>query len=434
MNWFPALISKDTYIQIQQVLGNEPYSNHQPWLHTVFMKLFMHIGKTGFGTNQAGAAVVAFVSLVLSSAMIICVLKHYYDRLHAGIWWAAAIIYLLDPLHCVYSVTIWKDTLFAYALLTFCFLLLAMDNQIVKIGKPRHYMWLLYVVVSFSLCFLRTNGLYAWLFTVPFLIWHYRRQVKPWVISTMVCFALIVSYKYFILPQFQVTEPDTVEALSVPLQQIAYTVQNGGDFSEYDTSVINAIVDMEEMGRNYDPHISDPIKNLIRDKGHQEFITQNKVIFFRMYISVGVKNIGDYTVAFLNQSKGYWYQKMSNYLYFQEGVHRFATEIGIRRSPLLSVKISTLFDKLMDKYCDVWHRLWSLALNTYVVWILFVYSLLRKKNSCCFLPVIGVFLTLVIATPVNDEFRYAYGIYLALPLLIMNVFSMEATTTSSGGC
>lgn len=419
LNWFPALLSKDTYVQIQQALGIEPYSNHHPWLHTMIIKFFMGIGKLIFGSNQAGVAVVAFASLLISSLLLAAILRYYYGNVPSPVWLLAALIFVAEPIHCVYSVTIWKDVLFAYALLAFCFLLMVMDGQIEQQGRLKPYMWLLYVAVSFIFCFSRTNGLYAWLFTLPFLLWHYRKALKPWIISTLACLLLIAGYKGFLLPHFQVTEPDMVEALSVPLQQIAFTVKNGGDFSGYDTSVISNIVAMDSMGEYYNPHISDPVKNLIRQYGNQDYITQNKLEFIKMYVSVGVKNPLDYIVAFLYQSRGYWHQKMSNYIYFSEGVHRFAAELNIYRTPLFPPSVSALADKLMDKYCDIWHTLWSLALSTYVVWILFVYALSRKRAGFYFLPIIGVFITLVIATPVNDEFRYAYGIYLALPLLLM---------------
>ncbi len=420
MNWFPALLSKDTYVQIRQALGLDPYSNHHPWLHTMLIKLFMSIGRLIFGGNTAGVALTAVMSLLVSVLLVCMILKYYQDKVPVKLWWVMAVIFVLEPIHCIYSVTIWKDVLFAYSMLAFCFLLMVMDEECKRYKKVKRFLWPLYIIVSFFFCFSRTNGLYAWIFTLPFLLWHYRKSLKPWLISTIICFILIGGYKGLALPYFQVTEPDTVEALSVPLQQIAFTIRNDGVFSENDMRVINDMVDMEAMGEHYNAHISDPVKNLIRNTGHQEYITQNMSDFIRMYISVGLKNPADYIVAFLNQSRGYWYQKMSNYIYYKEGVHEYAGELGITGTSLFPEKIRAGFEAFMDKYCDIWHKLWSLALDTYAVWILFIYSLIKRKSCFYFMPVIGVFITLVIATPVNDEFRYAYGIYLVLPLLIMN--------------
>lgn len=417
INWFPGMVSPDTINQINQALGNLPYSNHHPWIHTLLIKLCMSIGISVFGSTQAGVAVTSFISMVVSSLILLVALKYFYYDTPVSIWRLAAILYVVDPMHWMYAITIWKDVLFAYTLVAYCLLLIIMDR--LK-GEIKPHIWILYVMLSFLFCFARTNGLYVWIFTVPFILWHYRKNVRPWLVSTTVCFLLIVSYKGFVLPHFQVTPPDTVESLSIPLQQIAYTVQNEGVFSEHDKSVITNIVDMESLGDAYSPNISDPVKNLIRADGNQDYITENKVSVITMYLSVGVKNPEDYIVAFLNQSRGYWYHKLTQGL-FMTGVYGDVGELVIYRDPLFPPDISQWLDQLLEIYNTVWHYLWSLALCTYVVVILFVYCLTRKKPCFNFIPVIGIFLTLVIATPVFAEFRYAYGIYLILPEMLLQV-------------
>ena len=42
----------------------------------------------------------------------------------------------------------------------------------------------------------------------------------------------------------------------------------------------------------------------------------------------------------------------------------------------------------------------------------------RKENVLTFIPTIAIVLTLMIATPVASEFRYAYPIYLCFPILL----------------
>ena len=79
----------------------------------------------------------------------------------------------------------------------------------------------------------------------------------------------------------------------------------------------------------------------------------------------------------------------------------------------------------MNLYCEIWHRLWSLALNSYVLIICLLYTFYMGKNRYYFTPVIGVLLTLIVATPLNDEFRYAYGIYLCLPLLASQIIKKD---------
>lgn len=325
---------------------------------------------------------------------------------------------MLEPLHIMYSFNIWKDTFFAYMLLLQCLVLIVMEEQKSGGKRIRGYMWPIYIIVTFLFCFSRTNGLYAWLFFLPFLLWHFRKSLKGWLVSVGICFLLIVIYKGIVLPGFHVTEPDVVESLSVPLQQIAYTIQNDGIFSEKDKEILENIVDMKAIGECYDAHISDPVKNTIRGIGNQEYIITHKADFLKMYLSVGWKNPVDYIIAFLNQSRGYWYQKISNYLYYDD-VHRSAGEFGVYRKPLFPAGVSIRIDKLMNLYAMIWNEGWSLALNTYVMVILMIYCLLKNKSCFYCMLAVGVLITLVIASPVNDDFRYAYGIYLILPLLLL---------------
>lgn len=388
----------------------------------MLIKLCMSVGKTIFGSNQAGVALTSLLALIISSFILIMVLKYFYHDAPIVIWRCAAILYVMDPIHWMYSITIWKDILFAYTLIVFCLLLIIMDRLGTKI---KLHIWILYVMASFFLCFSRTNGLYVWIFTLPFILWHFRKNIRPWLISTMVCFLLIISYKSLLLPYFQVTPPDTVEALSIPLQQVAYTVRSNGVFSEYDESIIMNIVDMESLGNAYSFSKSDPVKDLIRINGNQEYITQNKMDVIKMYLSVGVKNPVDFSVAFLNQSKGYWYQKISYWMFSFSMVDDLEA-FGICRDSFFSPSFSQQIDRLLVIYESGWHYLWSLALDTYAVVIIFVYCLSRKKVCFYFVPTIGILLTLAIATPVYAEFRYAYGIYLILPAMLLQVSSRRA--------
>lgn len=422
LNWYPGLITKDTFFQIQQALGIEQYNNHNPWIITKIIEFFLQAGQKSVGTNQAGIVLISLFSLIVTSIILTSILKYFYDN-HVSIsfWILAVIMYTIDPIQCIYSISIWKDTLFAYALVFFVFCLIIADRQMKERKKIAMYIWPIYILSSFCFCFFRTNGLYAWFFSVPFILYHYRRRLKPWLLATLAALGIIVGYKGWVLPHLSVTPPDTVEALTVPLQQIAFTVREDGNFSEQDIKNISHIVDVNRIGEVYSSHTYDYVKNTIRQEGNQAWIKENKLEFLKTYFSMGIKNPAYYVIAFLNQSRGYWHQKMSNNLYFEEGVHRFANELGIYRNPIFPESISSQIDKGMEKYCNLWHRLWSLALNTYCMLIVFFYCFINKRGCFYYIPVIGVFLTLVVATPLNDEFRYAYGIYLALPLMLMNV-------------
>ena len=425
-NWYPGLIVKDTSYQIQQALGMIPYSNHHPWLHTMVIKFFLFIGKQFGGENQLGIAIMSFVSVILTSICLTLLLRYYgsvtMNRVQLLIM---TIIYSIGPIHCIYSVHLWDDTAFAYLLLLFVFLLIRMGEREKENGTISLWQGVLFVIVSFLFCFSRPNGLYAWLFSAPFIVFHFRKCLKRIIPIILACIIMILGYKFLILPANNVSEADTVESLSVPLQQMAFTISDGGKMSSDDIDVISHFADISGFGNAYDPHISDPVKKYIRNSGNEEWLTQNKKLFFKTYVDIGIKNPCAYLTAFANQSKGYWYQKLSNNLYYDGEVNKVANECDIYSAPKFGAGTHAFLVGIMNLYCEIWHRLWSLALNSYVLIICLLYTFYMGKKRYYFTPVIGVLLTLIAATPLNDEFRYAYGIYLCLPLLASQIIKKD---------
>lgn len=419
LNWYPGIIFSDTNVQIRQAMGLEAYSNHHPWLFTLIIKIFVELGNIIGMSNQKIVGFAVLTLMVLSSFIAAWILFYFKDQVSQIIWFFMATIWVLDPINCIYSIMLLKDSTFSYILLAFSFFLIWLDEKVEDGNDISCWMLSIYIVLSFLVCVLRSNGLYVWFITCPFVLYHFRKKMYPWILATGIVFLCIIGYKGVILPAFDVIEPDRVESLSVPLQQIAYTIKIDGDMSKEDLETIANIANVEGLGEVYSDHISDPVKNYIREKGNQEWISKNMMTFLKTYISIGFKNPIAYLVAFLNQSKGFWYHKLSNYIYLKEGVHRFAGEIGVYRDSFFSENMSGLFDKLMDKYVYLWHGFWSLALSTYVMIICLAYCLLKKKPCYYFMPQVGLLLTLMIATPVNDEFRYVYEIYLAAPLMVL---------------
>lgn len=416
-NWFPGLISKDTLEQIREFIGEVPPSNHQPWLHTLFIGFFLKLGKLFNLNYQLSIAMFSIFSLVSTALILFVILNYYKKRLITTSWLVIAFLYIFDPIHCIYTLNVGKDSAFAYAAVCFSFVLVKVYHEYSYEKRISITNLFLLVLTGTLFSLLRSNGLYAFIFTIPFLLYCLRKSLKPIAGALCLTGIFIFLFKGVLLPYCNVAEPDFVESLSTPLQQISYTVKNDGNLSDKDYTFMNNIVDVETLGEVYDPHISDWAKNLVRDEGNPDYLENHKIEFIQTYLSIGIKNPYCYLIAFFNQSKGYWHHKMSNYIYF-DGVHRFALPLGLKRSPLLSESISALFDKFMNAFINLWHLIWSLDLNTYVLLLLFSYAVYKKRCYIHFVPILGVFLTLVIATPVNDEFRYAYAIYLALPFLI----------------
>ena len=76
----------------------------------------------------------------------------------------------------------------------------------------------------------------------------------------------------------------------------------------------------------------------------------------------------------------------------------------------------------------VWLPLLGMIFNIgFMVWFVFFYALamykIRGKDFILpAVPLVFLWVTIMIATPIFSEFRYVYGIHLALPFLVISMF------------
>lgn len=56
------------------------------------------------------------------------------------------------------------------------------------------------------------------------------------------------------------------KALSIPLQQIAYTIVNDGNISDEQYQKLGKIMDVDQIEEIYQPTVSDPVKINVRER------------------------------------------------------------------------------------------------------------------------------------------------------------------------
>ena len=90
------------------------------------------------------------------------------------------------------------------------------------------------------------------------------------------------------------------------------------------------------------PYISDPIKELVRERGNQKLVSDRKSDYLGLYFSRLLKHPSTYVRAWVEQTKGYW---NSGYSYWIWDMSHMGREFGI------SGKVNSgLMNKLVNKY------------------------------------------------------------------------------------
>ena len=175
-------------------------------------------------------------------------------------------IYILSPINQMYSITMWKDIPFGVTVVLFTLLLCVMRDHL-KTGGSNRICWVLFVPVSFGLCFFRSNGLYVFLGMIPFLIWACWKQWKAAVGAVAMVLILGIIYKGPVFSYFHVSEPDMIESLSIPAQQITAVISYDGKISEEQKKLLAGVIELEKVPEAYleSTTCSDAIKNLVRE-------------------------------------------------------------------------------------------------------------------------------------------------------------------------
>lgn len=154
---FPGIMTPDSVNQYEQVMGVISYSNHHPWVHTMLIKLLYSFGSI-FTDNPTIAAsfytffqmlVMALIAAYLLSTMVLYRVKNI----------ACIIVlafYALVPFNAVFAVTVWKDILFAGAVLLFSITVFRMVVDSNMSGKTKGVQYGLFLLSGLMICLFRS--------------------------------------------------------------------------------------------------------------------------------------------------------------------------------------------------------------------------------------------------------------------------------------
>lgn len=419
LGFYPGVLTPDSLSQVQQNLTGE-FVNDHPLSHTLIVGFFLNIGMVLFGNINVGVAFYSIFQIIAMSAIFSFVIMTLYQR-KAPLWVLvfAAVWYFAHPANILNSFTMWKDVLFSGMALLF---VTSLARILLDIGEHKKMNYVLVFLSGFLFCVLRNNGLYAFALTSIVLLIVFFKNYKVLTVGLLITAACSYILTGPIINMLNIVQPDAIEHLSIPAQQIARVVAEGCELSEGEYTTLSNIINVEKIPQIYQSQISDPIKNAVRAHDGNKYITENKWDVIWLWIKLGLKHPQQYLAAWLDQTKGYYYGG-HNYWMFPTGID--ANELGISQTV-----VSNRFQTAAFYYIDAFHNPNKMPiLNVFVslgfiFWIIagaFALALAKDniKVAFVFAPIILIILSLLIATPVYSELRYAYSALIAIPLVGM---------------
>ena len=418
---YPGNTSPDSNSQLMQALGFLPLSNHHPVVSTMCLKLVFSLGLKLFGGDQnAALGLFTFLQLLFMSACFSYLVSVLFGQgVKKYVIYTVIAVFALLPYHGSYSVTVWKDVPFGGFLLVLCTAMWKLMTEQRDAKTLSSADTIIFAVSALGVCLFRTNGLYCFAAAFPFIIIVFgKRGARISIISAL---ALIISLILTgpVYKKLNIAPPDIAESLSIPVQQIARVIRDGGTITPEQEEILGNVMDISAVPETYNEHISDPIKALMREGGKLEYLENNKGILLKLWLQIGLENPRLYLKAYIDQTKGYWYPDVS---YWSMSTYCEASDmLDIHKDRRTPEFIGAFFSD-MGFYLPLLPfggLLFSIGLASWIMLSMFTLCVIKKKyrELLIFIPALAAIATLLIATPVYAEFRYAYGMFTALPLL-----------------
>ena len=414
---YPGTMTVDSFDQLNQARGIYPYSDLHPWAHTLLIELFWNIGYAATGSVLAGVAVYMIVQMAVMSFAMSYVVESLYE---AGLPRTGCILvllgYLIYPYNIAYAITMWKDVIFSAGVIVFTVTLYRVARA--KAWSVRDMV--LFAVSGIVVCLIRHNGFYAFIAAMVVFIMVFRQKT-----AVILSLAIVIFTCVFNGPVERACHVESTEYahnLAIPLQQIARVVKYNGDISAHDYEMLERINTTDFLRNHYEPGGADPSMQWVIF-GDMAYLEDHKAEYLGLWIRLGLRNPRAYAEAFVDQTRGY-YTTMPPEQTEYYGI--LPNEDGLMNEPVIAhtkrVKINEIMGKL-HTVLPVYGILYSpgaclqlLALG--VAAVLMGRRKGRPVNALiAYIPVTALIFTVIIATPLCADLRYAYPLVMCMPSL-----------------
>ena len=418
--YYPGTLSADSFTSLEQVKDLGLLYNHVPIAYTLLIAFFVRIGWE-IGDANFGVFLFSFIQMVVMAGVLSY--SSYWVRKKVKYPVAAfgtLLFYGLNPIVALYSITMWKDVLFSAWIILLClFLFDIAEDGGRKLGEKKSLLWigLLFILISFG----RNNGVYVVFFCWIVLLLIYKNVRKKLLLlggGIILSVALIQGPGY---KSLGIAQTGFVESVGIPLQQICYTVVTDGPLEEKEQEFLENIIPIDAIKKNYSPVSADDIK--FNKEFNTSFFEQNKPGFVKLYLKLLPSHFQAYVQAYLLSTSGFWHIEP---IYWVTAEEIYENDMGIYNVDYLKKYFHFDWKKVVSRMVSSL-RDGPLANVGLMVWFVFFYAVMcfsqkQSWKSILALPLIGCWLTLMIATPVNSQFRYVYYYHLMLPIVFILFF------------
>lgn len=445
---YPGTMTVDSFDQLDQARGLAAYSDHHPWVHTMIIKALYSLGFAASGSVYGGIATYTLFQMLvvaMAASYAIETMTEGFDSADIrGRKFRILMVsgFVLYPYNLAYSITMWKDVLFSAAVLVLTVTVYRMyvigsEKDDKRDVKNRDI--ILFVISSLGMCLLRHNGLYAYILTMMIIFIYECVYIKKGddkksggkrllkvLVATIATLMAVVLVLGPVQRAYNVEAGDFAHNIPIPLQQIGRVVYDRCKLTDKEWESIGKINTVEYIWEEYTPGGADPMMQWVVF-GDGEYLKSHKAEYIALWLRLGIRYPEEYLRAYIDQTRGY-YTPMAPEQTEYYGILPNAG--GLEPKPVLGAGIRIKIDEICGKLhgmIPVYGILYSMG-ACFMLLILGMAVCILQNRKCkilAYLPVLTLTLTLLIATPLCADLRYAYPLMLCMPMLICATISCD---------
>lgn len=414
LNEFPGMVGADAISQIEQALGDIPFTYHHPVIHTALIKICIDIGNLFF---KSITSIIGFYTIIqmLIMAFLFSYLIYYMAKKGINAYFRLAVLLYIafSPVFPLMSISMTKDTLFAGFMIFTLIMFIEIITNTDEFFKYKRNIVISVCIFVITMLF-RNNAIYSFLLTIPIIIIYkrgYRIKVALFLCTSIF---LVFGINFIINHVFKIPNGSEMEKFSVPVQQITKTLRDNREkMNEQEIQEIYSFFKTDDYDEYYILYLSDPIKGRVEE----EYFANNKLEFFKLWIKLSLKYPKSYIDSYFGMISGYIFPEESR-VSIWPGVLK--NDLGIESKPVFEFKyVAFIKEAIHHQNIPLLGILFNIGIETWIIVLLIGFNIYRKQINeiIIFVPILMYLLTTLLG-PLNNEFRYVSFLFTTVPILI----------------
>lgn len=418
LSYYPGGVFADTLGSIRYAQAGD-LTNRHPFFYTMLIGFSMKIGNLFHRDLTWSIGLFTAVQmLVLQCEFLYFVAWMLRHRINQRIRVVSSLFFVFFPLVPLYAISVWKDTPFCMAVLFWMMFVVDLYMEVVD-GKARVKTLAGFGIGMFLVAFTRNNGVYVVIFSI--VVFAIVSFGKAWreqscrvsvgcgiLLTVVIC---IIQGPVYDLVGIQYTAK--VENFGIPLQQVGAVVAYDGYITEEQKETINRFMPCEDLKNSYCPTLVDTIK--WSSEFDERYFSEHISEFLKLWLQLLKQNPEICIKAYLMATLGFWdVDFTSGNAYVQNFV--WNNEMGVVMHDYFAEWFGFSFQHFVNPRNPI--------SNAWFFWIFFIAAWFSMKHYGAkafflFTPQIGVWLTLMVATPIAVSLRYIASNMFTLPFVII---------------